>query len=489
MKYVYDIGENCMKENLIFARKNLNELVKELTFSNIVEHSINLFVSVEKELELGEKSFEDKVKAYQEVWKATINTLYEQEIQGEKNRYEIGIEWTPYTICIAEQNNYDLVDFFNLSDEDKEFCEDVYKKPITETVVVNKNANFILCILIMPPLISIADFYARAYEHHIRKAQSILSTVQNNIVEMPDYRCNIGLELANNFIDQKIYRKYGGMNGLLKNNIFEGIRKELLEIKEECGESKKLPQKAICPYCGKQHDIIVHKDDIFYAHLLLLHKDVLKKLGLIVMDDYRELFLTSYLSAITEIEKHLNDVKNVKCYILVEGDTEEKAIPYMALKYGKPLAYRGIKVWNSKTKQKVYMDFEKFIKNNPDIKICVLLDGDARKEIDNIERIIKEKKNQYVLHYIPNGTFEDIIDKDIAVYALNSIYGSNIFVKNDFDGNKPFLNQVKKKISMNSELGEFDKIQFIETVMKLTTQDNIPDIIKRVIDDCYKLVD
>ena len=80
MKYVYDIGENCMKENLIFARKNLNELVKELTFSNIVEHSINLFVSVEKELELGEKSFEDKVKAYQEVWKATINTLYEQEI-------------------------------------------------------------------------------------------------------------------------------------------------------------------------------------------------------------------------------------------------------------------------------------------------------------------------------------------------------------------------------------------------------------------------
>ena len=41
------------------------------------------------------------------------------------------------------------------------------------------------------------------------------------------------------------------------------------------------------------------------------------------------------------------------------------------------------------------LDFEKFIKNNPDIKICVLLDGDARKEIDNIERIIKEKKNQY----------------------------------------------------------------------------------------------
>lgn len=179
----------------------------------------------------GEKSFEDKVKAYQEVWKATINTLYEQEIQGEKNRYEIGIEWTPYTICIAEQNNYDLVAFFKLSDEDKEFCEDVYKKHITETVVVNINTNFILCILIMPPLISIADFYARAYEHHIRKAQSILSTVQNNIVEMPEYRYNIGWGLANNFIDKKIYKKYGGMNGLLKNNNFEGIRKELFRNK------------------------------------------------------------------------------------------------------------------------------------------------------------------------------------------------------------------------------------------------------------------
>lgn len=480
--------KNCMEENLIFARKSLNELVKELTFSNIVEYSLNLFVSVEKRLELEEKCLEDKVKAYQKVWKSTINTLYVQEIQGEKNRYEIGIEWTPYTICIAEQNNYDLIDFFKLSDEDKEFCEAVYKKYITETVVVNKNMNFILCILIMPPLISIADFYVRAYEHHIRQAQSILSTVQNNIVEMPEYRCNIGLGLASNFIDQKIYKKYGGMNGLLESKNFEGIRKELLEIKEECGESKKLPQKAICPYCGKQHDIIVHKDDIFYAHLLLLHKDVLKKLGLIIMDDYREMFFTAYLSAINEIENQLNYVKNAKCYILVEGDTEEKAIPYMALKYGKPLAYKGIKVWNSKTKQKVYMDFEKFIKNNPDIKICVLLDGDARKEIDAIERMIKEKRNRYVLHYIPNGTFEDIIDKNVAVNALNRIYGNNIFEENDFCADKPFLNQVKKKISMNSELGEFDKIQFIENVMKLTTSSNIPDIIKKVIDDCYKLV-
>lgn len=33
----------------------------------------------------------------------------------------------------------------------------------------------------------------------------------------------------------------------------------------------------------------------------------------------------------------------------------------------------------------------------------------------------------------------------------------------------PHCGNIKKKISINSELGKFDKIQFIETVMKLTT--------------------
>ena len=277
-------------------------------------------------------------------------------------------------------------------------------------------------------------------------------------------------------------------SNLYENPLFIQVREQLIEIQEECGISKKLPKKGICPYCGKAHDIIIEKNDIFFAHLMLLHKDVQAKLVFNIMDEYREMYITTYLDAMLDGVNDLNHVENPKCYILVEGDTEEKAIPYMAIKYRKPLAYRGIKVWNSRTKEKVFMDFEKMIKNNPDAKICVLLDGDAKKQIEDIKRMIKERKDKYSLYYIENGTFEDVIDKEVAVKALNLIYGENTFHRNDFDESKSFIKQVEKKIHTNSSLGKFDKIKFIETVMRLTDSNNVPDIIKDIIDDCYKLV-
>lgn len=480
-----------MEKKYVFDRKDIDELVKELTFSNGVIASIELFISLIKTLKMDDAAIENKVKVYHTTWRDSISTIYEEELPNQKNRYNIGIELTPYTFITAENNDLDLNGLFNLSNEDKKFCEYIYDNYISEYMTIEENErkmNFVLCILIMPPLLSIGDFYLRAYNEHIRKAELILSTVQNNVVEMPLYRCNIGFGLSNNFINQEIYRKYGEMNGLIDNPIFLDIKEQLLEIKNECAESNVLPQNAICPYCGQPHEIVVHKNDIFFAHLLLLHKDTQAKLGLKIMDDYREMYNASYLGAIKDWKKQLNHVVDVKCYILVEGDTEERAIPYMAVKYGKPLSYKGIKVWNSKTKEKVYMDFEKIIKNHPDAKVCVLLDGDAKKQIDNIERMIQGKKNQYALHYIPEGTFEDLIDKDIAITALNTIYGESAFNKSDFVEGKSFLNQVEKKIHMNSEFGKFDKIQFIEIVMRLSNKDNIPNVVKKVIDDCYKFV-
>lgn len=493
--YKYNLGSNwglLMKGKYIFDRKDIDELVKELTFSNGVVMSVQLFIALIETLEMNEASFENKVSAYHTAWRDSISTMYEEELPKQKNRYNIGIELTPYTVFTAEKNIFDLYGLFKLSNNDKKYCEYIYDNYISEYMTIEEyeiKMNFVLCILIMPPLLAIGDFYVRAYNEHIKKAELILGTVQNNVVEMPQYRCNIGLGLSNNFITQEIYRKYGEMNGLIDNPIFLDIKEQLLEIKNECGESKVLSQNAICPYCGQPHDIVVHKNDIFFAHLLLLHKDTQAKLGLKIMSDYKEMYAATYFDAIKDWDKQLNHVEDPKCYILVEGDTEEKAIPYMAVKYGKPLAYRGIKVWNSKTKEKVYMDFEKMIKNNPDAKVCVLLDGDAKKQIDNIERIIQGRKNQYALHYIPEGTFEDLIDKDIAITALNTIYGESAFDKSDFVEGKSFLNQVEKKIHMNSEFGKFDKIQFIEIVMKLSNKENIPNVIKEIIDDCYKFVD
>lgn len=485
------IKEMYMETMIIFDRKNVDELIERLTFSDITVISIQFFMSCISELKIENTSLEEKIENYHKLWQNTINSMYAQEMPGQKNRYAVDIEWTPYTIFVAENSNVNLNELFNLSNEDKKFCENVYDKfNVGGELISNYDdkINFILCMLVMPPLLSIGEFYARAYDEHITKAKSILSVVQNNIVNMPQYKCNLGLGLATNFLNQEIYLKYGGMSGLIENPLFIQVREQLIEIQEECGISKKLPKKGICPYCGKAHDIIIEKNDIFFAHLMLLHKDVQAKLVFNIMDEYREMYITTYLDAMLDGVNDLNHVENPKCYILVEGDTEEKAIPYMAIKYRKPLAYRGIKVWNSRTKEKVFMDFEKMIKNNPDAKICVLLDGDAKKQIEDIKRMIKERKDKYSLYYIENGTFEDVIDKEVAVKALNLIYGENTFHRNDFDESKSFIKQVEKKIHTNSSLGKFDKIKFIETVMRLTDSNNVPDIIKDIIDDCYKLV-
>lgn len=476
---------------IIFERKNVDELVKQLLFPDIVDITFDFFITAVKKLEIENESLEKKVELYHKMWQDTINSMYEQEMPGQKGRYAVGIEWTPYTIFIAEKSEVDLSQLFELSDADKNFCENVYSTFSAGGESISnydQKINFVLCMLVMPPLLSIGEFYERAYDEHIKKAGDILRVVQNNIVDMPPYKCNLGLVLANNFMNREIYLKYGGMNGLIENPRFLQVREQLIAIKDECGTRKKLLKKGICPHCGEVQDIIIEKNDIFYAHLLLLHKDVQAKLVLNIMDEYREMFTTTYLAAMLEGKKDLNHVENPKCYILVEGDTEEKAIPYMAVKYRKPLAYRGIKVWNSRSKQRVRMDFEEMIKNSPDAKICVLLDGDAEKEIEAIERMIKDRKDKYALYYIPNGTFEDIIDKEVAVTALNLIYGENTFCRDDFDESRPIVNQIEKKLYMNSTLGRFDKIKFIETVMGLTNENNIPGIIENIIDDCYKLV-
>ena len=480
-----------MEQRYVFSRKDIDKFIKELILFDISKSSIAFFKGCIETLKITSDSLENKINKYYKMWRGTIDTMYSEEIPYQRNVYNIGLEFTPYTVYLAEIYKIDLCKSYDLSEDDKEYCLKVFNEKAKKYSFLNDiqdKINFILYIMIAPPLLALGDFYLKAYNEHITKASLILNVVQNSDIIMPSYMCNIGFGLANNFINQDIYEKYGKMDGLLSDVRFLSIKDKLEAIRRECGDNKILSKQAICPHCGKRHDLIVHKQDIFYAQLSLLHKDVLAQLGLLLMDEYRNMFGIVFLDSIIKEIQNINQVEEPKCYILVEGDTEEKAIPYMAIKYGKPLSIKKIKVWNSKTKEKVYMDFEKNMRNDPNAKMCVLLDGDAKKQIDDIERMIKIKKDKYALHYIPNGTFEDIIDKDVAIKALNNIYGDNVFCITGFDQNKPFLNYVEKKIHMDSTLGKFDKIKFIEEVLRLTTRENIPDIIKDLINDCYNLV-
>lgn len=481
-----------MDNTIIFSRSDIDKMIKNMPFFNIVIDSLVFFDSCVKYCKLEGEPFKTKVEMYHKVWKNTIDDLYATNIPQEKNKYEIGIELTPYTVCIAENNIIDFNKMFSLSAYDKQFCKETYNQLITENIFTSENdvkINFIACILIMPPLLAIDGFYEKAYQKFCGQAKSIINTVQNFPTLMPPYKRNLGLGLATNFLNQKTYEKYGEMDGLIDNPLCLDIRASLLYIKNECKEEMKTNQNSICPHCGQSHNVILYQKDLFYINLTLLYRDISAKLVLNMMQDYRDMFSAYYLDAIMFDSERLNYVENPKCYIIVEGDTEEKAIPYMALKYHKPLARKGIKVWNAHTKEKVLMEFENFKNNNPDAYICVLLDGDAKKQIGRIDEMIRGKKNKYLLYFIEDGTFEDIIEKDIAVQALNSIYGEGTFCENDFKEKIPFVNQVRKKNHNNGiSTAELPKIEFIKKVMELTNENNVPKMIQQIVDDCYNLV-
>lgn len=438
-------------------------------------------------------TLEEKVNAYHSVWKDSINRLYAEDIPWKCNPYSVGIEWTPFTITLAEWSDIDLTGQFDLTEQDRVYCESLYQglyPHIDSLSSRDEIVCFMLRILVIPPLVSIAGFYRRSYQEHTRKLRSILETVHNLPVILPEYKTNLGLHLADTFLEQDIYDRYGGMDGLLSDPLFSDLRPQLQAVKDSCETQMLVPRLSRCPYCGGVHQPMVNQDTVFYIRLVTLHKDLECQAALRVLDDCRELIGDTILNTLQSVGRSINDISDPSCYILVEGATEERAIPYMAVKYGKPLATKGIKVWSAGSKQKVRLEFEQFLKNDPTAKFCVLLDSDAESEADFIRGLMKEKQDRYALFLVPGkGEFEDLIDRKIAVQALNKLYGEGAFSVDDFNDEKPFVKQVERLLHEDSTRGAFDKIRFIEAVLPMLDRNSIPELIRQLIDECYCLVD
>src|SRR5690606_4381929 len=83
---------------------------------------------------------------------------------------------------------------------------------------------------------------------------------------------------------------------------------------------------------------------------------------------------------------NINKVDHPTCMILVEGESEEWAIPILAFRKQFILSQSNIQVYNSKSKEKLLADFLSFRANYPNRKIICLLDSDAKKEREDLER-------------------------------------------------------------------------------------------------------
>ena len=504
---------NESKENYMrFLEMDVNSFIKNLTFCfvNFQRTCIDYFLSCVKSSQQNLSTFEAKVIFYHKCWETTVKYLYITlpEIYQRKNIYDGEFELTPFSILMTDFDLTDWLSILKLSKEDQEYClnvckriekrirytKSIYGDSLSQVLIPdeeNKRISFAVCILLTPPLSALGDYYFRAYRYHSERLRDVLETVQNLNVRLPEWKENLGLHFSSRFLTQEDYDSFGGMEGIISDPSFIAIKGELEKVKAECEESITLSKTAICPYCGHPHKVSVDRNSIFFAHLNYQHNSLASYIMLTRMNEYREHFLQEFVRISNQDVSAFNS-DDPNCYILVEGATEEFAIPYLAVKYGKPLILGNIKVWNSQTKQKVLMDFEKLMKNDPEKCVIALLDGDADTEFKELERKTQNRHDKYSVYKIPgNGEFEDLFDIDILVKGLDKLYGDGVFKVEDFDNDKTnvsyksFVKQTEKLIAGKPEYPKLDKVKFIQKVTALIDRKHIPQLVIDIIEDAY----
>lgn len=335
------------------------------------------------------------------------------------------------------------------------------------------------------------NFYGAAYKQHAEATKILIETVGGKELDTTPFETNFALHFSNKFISQSTYEALGGIDGLIVSKKMGIISDKLQEIKDSCFfESVPISINAICQECGQKHEKIeISQDVVCYARILYDHREIHKYIGFCFYEEYQNDISQALLSIIVNLPEGINYIKNIKCVILVEGQTEEIAIPALAVKYGKPLATKRIHVMNSQSKQKVLSDFKKLRDNFPELKICAIVDSDAKKEKMEFEKANAGQRNKFSFKYISKGTFEDLIPLHIALDALNLLYPiQNPITANDINNKKEFIHQIDK-ILWDRSNSKLDKIKFIKEAVRLMQGNDIPDLIKELIDDAYNLAE
>jgi len=141
-----------------------------------------------------------------------------------------------------------------------------------------------------------------------------------------------------------------------------------------------------------------------------------------------------------------------------------------------------VQVYNSKSKEKLAADFLSFKSNYPNRKIICLLDSDAVKERDDIQRIIKDHKDKYRIVFIEKGTFEDIFDTEVSIEILNELYpDGEPIIKSDFDTSKDFLTNIKRVLFVKKK-AQFDKVLFSKKISLKIDIEKLPKEISEILE-------
>lgn len=450
----------------------------------------------------------DKFYIYKNLWGAVMNTLYEKYLPMIKYEFKWELEVTPYTLMLCDLTK-DQADGIELgktkatlkiidSEIERDFTAvllqlgfdkiglgDGLKGRIPDKYLPaskREHLNLIFRLMNFPPLTELSLFLG-LYNNVIKAQFEKLSTGFSGVdaSKVPNFGMSESLHYSFFHINHETFKKHG-IEAFKNHPALSSFGAEFDEIKKKAEEHKdKFTDTYICPCCGEKQEVSLPEEILQYK--FLLEKQHLSKIvGLLYLDEFTQKFKENLSEKFYSFLPEINRVDNPDCVILVEGESEDASIPILSFRTRFILSQHNIQVYNSKSKQKLREDFFSMKNNYPNRKIICLLDSDAKKEKEDIERVIKDHRNKYRCVFIEKGTFEDLFDLAISIEVLNSLYpDGELITQADFDPNKDFLSNIGK-IMFHKKQAQFDKVVFAKTICLRIDTEKLPKEIVEILE-------
>lgn len=500
-----DLSEIVESSYLLLIENSLNS-VAYLNFDELLNRVICLFISEPSEPDK-KLLVTDKFYIYKNIWKAVLERLYNEYLPNYEYRFDWEIEISPFTLTLCEltkgkkcESEFNIIkSLFKISDERLEtdyyevlsklgadslgFPDGVIGK-IPKSLVPEKRIdqlNFLFRLMTFPPLEELAVFYMRYGSYTKQKIESLSVFVPgNDFSQIADFK--LQGPLANSYfnLSHTTFQKYG-LDDIESNEQFSIYKDEFSSIRKSASLFKEqIKDKSICSCCGEEQEIFL-PEEVAQFKFLIENRKLSRDVGLLYIDDYISDYKRKIADLLLNFTENINAVEHPKCLILVEGESEEIFIPIIALRCGFYLSSSDVKVYNSKSKQKLESDFISFKSKYPKLKMVCVLDSDAIKERDSLNRIIKNNRNKYHLTYIEKGCFEDLFNLKDSIHILNEMYpDGELILLSDFDKKKDFSTNVKKILHIKKK-AQFDKVKFAKKIAFSIGVTDIPKEIMQVL--------
>ncbi|AZE90150.1 TOPRIM nucleotidyl transferase/hydrolase domain-containing protein [Pseudomonas orientalis] len=494
--------------------KHSLEASHSFLFDNLLNNTIRLYIENADEINK-HILVTDKFHIYRMLWKAILERLYTNYLPSQKYIFKWSIEATPYTLLQCRMSNttachpeFEItknilgISLENIDHEYDYLLEAMDLKSLglpnglcdilpDNLIPESKSAqlNLLFRLMSFPPLEELAVFFMTYGAYTSKQVDEIASAFPG--VTPPK---NLGFDLkgviggAYYNLDHSTFQREK-LEGLEARVYGEGFENNFLEIRNYAAAAKKKKSDlVICPCCGESEKIEMPEEASQFA-LLIQDRVLSKRIGLLYFEDYYSGYITRLRHAFSEFKNDLNKTDHPKCMILVEGESEETALPLLAAKSGLLLDERRIKVFNCKSKQKLWAHFYQYPSAFPKMKMICLLDSDAEKERDEIVRLIKNKRDRYHLTFINKGCFEDLFDISNSIKILNEIYpGEPSIELSDFEEKKDFGDNIKR-ILHEKRKTRFDKVLFAETIALKIPANEIPKQICEIFEIALKFTE